>query len=92
MAQNAQNNQNGGAIGALDEFHTLGKFQRNNSPTFKGSYDPEGTQVWLVKIEKIFLVMACTKVQKVQFSTHMLSEEAEDWWDNTRRRLKFIGA
>lgn len=32
--------------------------------------------------------MACTKVHKVLFGTHMLSEEAEDWWDNARQRLK----
>ena len=35
--------------------------------------------------------MACADAQKVQFGTHMLSEEAEDWWDNTRQRLEDVG-
>ncbi|XP_050908927.1 uncharacterized protein LOC127122669 [Lathyrus oleraceus] len=91
MAQTAQNNQNGGAGGAPDEFRALGRFQRNNPPTFKGSHDPEGAHEWLKVIEKIFRVMACTEAQKVQFGTHMLSGEAEDWWDNTRQILEAIG-
>lgn len=37
-------------------------------------------------------MMACTEVQKVQFDTHMLSEEVEDWWDNVRQRLEDTGA
>ncbi|XP_050895762.1 uncharacterized protein LOC127102434 [Lathyrus oleraceus] len=90
MAQNAQNNQNGRARGAPDEFRALGKFQRNSPPTFKGSHDPEGAQAWLKVIEKIFRVITCTEAQKVQFGTHMLSEEAEDWWDNTRQILEAI--
>jgi len=28
----------------------------------------------------VFRVMQCTKVQKVHFGTHMLAEEADDWW------------
>lgn len=40
MAQNSKNNQNRGAGGVLDEFRPLGKFQRNNAPTFKDSHNP----------------------------------------------------
>lgn len=47
-------------------------------PTFKGQYDPNGAQAWIRGIEKIFRVMACTDVQKVQFGNHMLEEEARD--------------
>lgn len=36
--------------------------------------------------------MACTEEHKVLFGTHMLSEEAEDWWDNTRQILEVVGA
>lgn len=39
---------------AGDEFYGLGKFQRNNSPKFKGGYALEGAQVWLKEIRKIF--------------------------------------
>ncbi|XP_050920402.1 uncharacterized protein LOC127138040 [Lathyrus oleraceus] len=36
--------------------------------------------------------MACTEAQKVQFGTHMLSEEVGGWWKNVRQRLEIIGA
>lgn len=67
-----------------DEFSGLRKFQRNNPPMFKGMYDMEGAHAWLKEIEKNFRVMAYTEEHKVLFGTHMLSEEAEDWWDNAR--------
>lgn len=38
-------NQNQNAC--ADELCGLGKFQRNNPPTFKGRYDPEGSQSWM---------------------------------------------
>lgn len=47
-AMQGQQNQVG------DEFHGLGKFQRNKSLTFKGICDPEGARAWLREIEKIF--------------------------------------
>lgn len=37
-------------------------------------------------------MMACTEVKKVQFGTHVLLEEAEDWLDNARQRLEVVGA
>ena len=88
MAQNGQNNQ---VVEAPDEFRALGRFQRNNPPKFVGAHDPESAQKWLKEIEKIFRTMACSDAQKVQFGTHMLTEEDEDWWDNTRQRLADIG-
>ena len=75
MAQAMQAQQNP----PVDEFRNLGRFLKNNPPTFKGRYDPDGAQIWLKEIEKIFRVMTCTEAQKVQFGTHMLSEEAENW-------------
>ena len=32
------------------------------------------------EVERIFSVMQCSEVQKVRFGTHMLAEEADDWW------------
>ncbi|XP_050918381.1 uncharacterized protein LOC127135791 [Lathyrus oleraceus] len=46
------------------ESHGLDRFQINKTPTFKERYDPEGAQVWLQEIEKIFRVMACADAQK----------------------------
>jgi len=75
-------NQHGGA----DE-HRLDRFMRNNPPTFKEMYDPEGTPVWLQGIERIFTAMATTDEQKVRLATHMLAEEVKYWWANARQRL-----
>lgn len=36
-------------------------------------------------------MMVCTKEHKVLFGTHMLSEEVEYLWDNTRQRLEVVG-
>lgn len=44
-----------------DGFRGLGKFHRNNPPTFKCIYDPEGPKTWLREIEKIFHEMACNE-------------------------------
>lgn len=71
-----------------EEFCGLSKFQRNNSPTFKESYDPLVAQVWLQDIEKIFKVMSCTDAHKVLFGTRMLAEEAKYWWDDARQRIE----
>ena len=64
--------------GANVESRTLGTFQRENPPTFKGRYDPDGAQTWLKEIERIFRVMDCSEVQKVCYGTHMLAKEADD--------------
>lgn len=89
VAQALQGQQNHQGDNA--EFRGLGKFQRNNLPTFKGIYNSDGAQAWLREIIKIFRVMACTEVQKVQFDTHMLSEEAEDQWDSVQDRSEVFG-
>lgn len=35
--------------------------------------------------------MACANTQKVLYGTHMMSEEAEYWWDNARQRFEANG-
>ena len=62
---------------------SLATFQRENPPTFKGKYDPDGALEWLKEIERIFHVMDCTPAQKVRYGTHMLAVEAHDWWLET---------
>ena len=63
-----------------DGVRMLETFLRNHPPTLKGRYDPDGAQKWLKKVERIFRVMQCSEAQKVRFGTHMLAEEADDWW------------
>ena len=55
----AQVMANQGGSGGATMYHGLDRFQRNNPPTFKGGYDPEGARAWLREIEKIFWVMEC---------------------------------
>ncbi|XP_058741833.1 uncharacterized protein LOC131614234 [Vicia villosa] len=90
MAQSVQNNNNQNA-GDL-QFCNLERFQSNKLPKFEGGIiDPDNAQKWLKAIEKIFRTMGCNEDHKVQFGTHMLEGEAEDWWDNSRRRMKAAG-
>ncbi|XP_050889267.1 uncharacterized protein LOC127094482 [Lathyrus oleraceus] len=70
-----------------DELRALGKFQKNNPPTFEGAHEPNKAQEWLKAIEKIFRVMNYSDAQKVQFGTHMREKEAKDWWHNTVQRF-----
>ena len=70
---------------------SLVTFQRENPPTFQGKYDPEGALAWLKEIERIFRVMDCTLVQKIRYGTHKLSDEADDWWVDTRQTLEVAG-
>ena len=49
-------------------------------------------QTWLKEIERIFRVMQCEDVQKVRFSTHILAEEADDWWVSLLPILEQDGA
>ncbi|XP_050914936.1 uncharacterized protein LOC127129865 [Lathyrus oleraceus] len=71
----------------VDEFRALGKFHRNNPPTFEEAHELDKAQEWLKAIEKIFRVMNCSDAQKVQFGTHMLEKEAEDWSCNIVQRF-----
>ncbi|XP_058740850.1 uncharacterized protein LOC131613174 [Vicia villosa] len=78
----------GGTVGAgIGADRQLGNFQRNNPPMFKGTHDPEGAQKWLKEVERIFRVIDCAENLKVRFGTHMLSEEADDWWLSTKAEL-----
>ncbi|XP_058758173.1 uncharacterized protein LOC131631395 [Vicia villosa] len=81
----------GNRNGDDDEYRALGRFQRNNPPVFEGEHEPDKAQAWLKAIEKIFRVMNCTDAQRVQFGTHMLEKEAEDWWNNTLQRFEEDG-
>ena len=67
---------------------SLVTFQRENQPTFKGKYDPDGALEWLKEIERIFHVMDFTPAQKVLYGTHMLAVEADDWWLETCQKLE----
>jgi hypothetical protein len=79
-------------VGANAEVRMLDTFLKNHPPTFKGRYDPDGAQTRLKEIERVFWVMQCTENQKVRFGTHMLAEEADDWWVSLLPALEQDGA
>ena len=54
------------------------EFRKNKPPIFKGRYDPDGAQIWLKEIDRIFRVMDCAEEHKLRLGTHMLKEEADD--------------
>jgi len=87
MAQAVEQQPNVGT-GGNDGVRMLETFMRNHPPTFKGRYDPDGAQEWLKEVERIFGVMQCNEAQMVRFGTHMLAEEADDWWVSTRPLLE----
>ena len=66
--------------GGNEGVRMLETFLRNHPPTFKGRYDPDVAHKWLKEVERIFRAMQCTDIQIVRFGTHMLAEEADDWW------------
>jgi hypothetical protein len=87
VAQAVGQHPNVGA-GVNAKVRMLETFLRNHPPTFKGRYDPDGAQTWLKEVERIFRVMQCTDDQKVRFGTHMLAEEADDWWVSLQPTLE----
>src|SRR4030067_2802771 len=78
--------------GGNDGVRMLDMFLKNHPPTFKERYDPDGAQTWLKEGERIFRVMPCSDAQMVRFGTHMLAEEADDWWGSLQPILGNGGA
>ena len=66
MVHAMENQQNADGNAGSRSFAT---FQRENPPTFKGKYDPDGALKWLKEIERIFRVMDYTPAQKVLYGT-----------------------
>ncbi|KEH26274.1 hypothetical protein MTR_6g049100 [Medicago truncatula] len=67
----AQSNENAVANrrneGEAEEMR-LDRFLRNNPPTLKGRFDPEGAQTWVQGMERIFRAMVTGNDQKAQTS------------------------
>lgn len=55
-------------------------FQKLKPLTFSAGIDPIKANEWLESVEKIFLVMRCTKVEKVALAAYNLTGEAQRWW------------
>jgi len=73
------------------EERRLDRFMRNNPPTFKGRFNPDGAQTWIQGVERIIRAMVTSDDQKVRLVSHMLVDEAEYWWTGAKRRLEASG-
>ncbi|GKV49055.1 hypothetical protein SLEP1_g55827 [Rubroshorea leprosula] len=56
------------------------QFQNMNPPSFKGVPDPDVAESWVKKLEKMFKLLKCTDVQKVELAVFTLEGEADNWW------------
>ncbi|XP_027348099.1 uncharacterized protein LOC113859556 [Abrus precatorius] len=80
-------------VGILERQHEpapnrgLSEFRKNQPSHFRGGFDPDGAQLWLEELEKIFEAMACPDGEKVVYATFMLAGEAEHWWRIARQQL-----
>ena len=67
---------------SFDDFKKLG------SHYFSGTSNPTEVEAWILKIEKFFDVIDCSKEQKASYATFMLDKEADNWWRMTKRLLE----
>nr|KYP32200.1 Transposon Ty3-I Gag-Pol polyprotein [Cajanus cajan] len=61
-----------GNLNQRPEIDWLEIFQRNNPPSFRGGYNPDGAADWIFEVEKIFQAMGCPLIQKVTLAAFML--------------------
>ena len=67
---------------SFDDFKKLG------SHYFSGTSNPTEVEAWILKIEKFFDVIDCSKEQKASYAAFMLDKEANHWWQMTKRLLE----
>ena len=63
VAQAVRQQPNANAV-ANAEVRMLETFLRNHPPTFKGRYDPDGAQTWLMEIGRVFRVMSARRCRR----------------------------
>ncbi|XP_027368272.1 uncharacterized protein LOC113874240 [Abrus precatorius] len=69
----------------------LSEFCKNKPSQFRGVFNPDGAQLWIEELEKIYEAMVCTEEEKVTYAAFMLVGEAEYWWRITRQQLETEG-
>ncbi|XP_020216320.1 uncharacterized protein LOC109800050 [Cajanus cajan] len=73
------------------ESRDLAEFQKCHPPLFTGDADPEATDRWICKLEKIFAVLGCSPEKRLAYAVYMLVGEAEHWWRGTYQMLAARG-
>ena len=67
----------------------LKNFMALQPPEFYGGIDVLVAKNWMLFVEKHLRTMGCSNVQRVQFATFLLRDDAERWWETARQR--YIG-
>ena len=79
VGTNVQGQSSSSRGSSFDDFKKLGP------PYFSGDIDPAEVEAWILKMEKFFGVIDCSKEQKASYTTFMLEKEANPWWRMTKR-------
>ena len=79
---NGQGQSSSNISSSFDDYKKLGPLY------FSSTSDPTEAEAWIMKIEKFFDVIDCSKEQKASYATFMLDKEADHWWHMTKRLLE----
>lgn len=63
------------------------QFRRYHPSTLKGREGPLATEEWLRGLDRIFLYITCTEVQKVSCASFQLVEDAGHWWESVSHNI-----
>jgi len=66
---------------------TMEDFMRHKPAKFTGKATADEADAWLRECEKIFRVIECSEVQKLNFATFLLVSEAEYWWMSMQQQM-----
>ena len=73
------------------EDRIITRFLRFNPPNFGGEPDDRKAEAWLLAIEKIFRLLNCSDVQKVNQAAYLLEGTAFHWWEIIERKWERDG-
>jgi hypothetical protein len=69
----------------------LHQFEKLNPPSFNGEPYLMIAKKWVMRVEKIFEALGCSKEQKVVMVVFKLEGEAKHWWKMTKAGLEAKG-
>ena len=79
---------NGQGQSSFTRGNSFDDFKKLGSPYFFGTSELTEVEAWIMKIEKFFNVIDCSKEQKASYAAFMLDKEADHWWHMTKRLLE----
>ncbi|KAF1886082.1 hypothetical protein Lal_00021363 [Lupinus albus] len=73
------------------EYRGLDELCKQKPKHFLGGFAPDAANEWVQSLERIFQAMGCGNVQRVTYASYMLANEAENWWEMSRRQMETEG-